>query len=57
MLRKSAKRFGVRRQAGFRATPLFEQKHGGGNAARKSGAATRAQRGFCHRTPDFLHPL
>ncbi len=44
---------GVRRQAVFRATPLFEQEFGG-RAARKSGAATRAQRGSCHRTPKFL---
>jgi hypothetical protein len=36
----------------FRATPLFEQKCGG-RVARKSGAATRAQRGSCHRTPNF----
>ncbi len=40
------KKFGVRRQAGFRATPLFERGYGG-RAARKSGAATRAQRGSC----------
>jgi hypothetical protein len=25
----------------------------GGGVARKSGAATRAQRGSCHRTPNF----
>jgi hypothetical protein len=43
----------VRRQAVFRATPLFEQEYGG-RAVRKSGAATRAQRGSCHRTPDFV---
>ena len=44
----------VRRQAVFRATPLFEQGCGG-RAVRKSGAATRAQRGSCHRTPNFAH--
>jgi hypothetical protein len=42
----------VRRQAVFRATPLFKHKCGG-RVARKSGAATRAQRGSCHRTPNF----
>ncbi|HRT28716.1 MAG TPA: hypothetical protein P5527_02890, partial [Kiritimatiellia bacterium] len=40
----------VRRQAVFRATPLFEHECGG-RTARKSGAATRAQRGSCHRIP------
>ena len=35
--------------------PPFEQGFGG-NAARKSGAATRAQHGSCHRTPNFVHP-
>ena len=35
-----------RRQAVFRATPLFEQVCGG-RVARKSGAAIRAQRGPC----------
>ena len=49
---KSDEKFGVRRQAVFRATPLFKHEYGG-RAVRKSGAATRAQRGSCHRTPDF----
>ena len=35
------KEFGVRRQAVFRATPLFESEFGD-RVARKSGAATRA---------------
>jgi hypothetical protein len=42
----------LRRQAVFRATPLFEHECNG-KVARKSGAATRAQRGSCHRTPNF----
>ena len=45
---ESGKRFGVRRQAVFRATPLFEQECGG-RATRESGAAARAQRGSRHR--------
>jgi len=40
------KKFGVRQQAVFRATPLLKHECGG-KAARKSGAATRAQRGSC----------
>ncbi len=49
---KSDEKFGVRRQAVFRATPLFKHEYGG-RAVRKSGAATRAQRGSCHRTPEW----
>ena len=47
-LTSQAKRYGVRRQAVSRATPLFKYECED-RVAHKSGAATRAQHGSCHQ--------